>query len=86
MMGRAEGLRMDGTDVCSVLKEICEGTEVPFASLRILWEVEEGRVEEGDVGSLRVFLGVAEEEESEEESGTNWEMDDTPLGGPCEEP
>ena len=73
---------MDGIEVCSVLKEMCEGADVPLPSLCILWEVEEGRVEEGDVGSLSVFLGVAEEEESDEESGTNWEMDDTPLGGP----
>lgn len=33
---------------------------MPSVSLWILWEVEEGRVEEGDVGSLEAFLGVAE--------------------------
>lgn len=42
--------------------------------------MEEGR-EESVVGSVKVFLGVAEEEESDEERGTNCEMDDTPRGG-----
>lgn len=53
---------------------------------RTRWEDAEGREEEAPEGPEEDLRGVAEEEDESEDRGTNCDTEETPRGGPWEEP
>lgn len=57
-----------------------EAVEGFTAEWWVRWDEEAGMDETAD-GSDELFLGVADEDESDEDSGTNWETEEMPLGG-----